>query len=113
MSTLSHRPRHRAASTTSSLVEEDISGTSVTRPAHMLRVDPRDPEGPARAQALRGPRLGQARSIGHGCEHMDGRAHALRATLWALLFTFVLGTLIIIGSRNLAHFDAALVGYTF
>ena len=44
---------------------------------------------------------------------MDRGTHALRATLWALLFTFVLGALIIIGSRNLAHFDAALVGYTF
>src|SRR5678815_3704668 len=37
----------------------------------------------------------------------------LRAGLWALAFTAVLGALIVIGSRNLAHFDAALVGYTF
>ncbi|MBZ0236808.1 MAG: MFS transporter [Deltaproteobacteria bacterium] len=44
---------------------------------------------------------------------MERQSDALRATLWALLFTFVLGALIIVGSRNLAHFDAALVGYTF
>jgi hypothetical protein len=30
-----------------------------------------------------------------------------------VLFTLVLGVLIVIGSRKLAHFDAALVGYTF
>jgi hypothetical protein len=38
---------------------------------------------------------------------------ALRAALWGGVFTIVLGALIVIGSRNLAHFDAALVGYTF
>jgi hypothetical protein len=31
---------------------------------------------------------------------------------WGLLFTAVLGVLVVVGSRNLAHFDAALVGYT-
>src|SRR5215213_1400214 len=35
------------------------------------------------------------------------------AAAWGLLFTIVLGALIVIGSRNLNHFDAALVGYTF
>jgi len=35
------------------------------------------------------------------------------ALAWGLLFTAVLGALIIFGSRNLQHFDAALVGYTF
>lgn len=44
---------------------------------------------------------------------MPPRAHAVRATVWGLLFSLVLGALIVIGSRNLAHFDAALVGYTF
>jgi hypothetical protein len=39
--------------------------------------------------------------------------HVARASLWAVLFTAVLGVLIVLGSRNLAHFDAALVGYTF
>ena len=38
---------------------------------------------------------------------------AVRAAAWGLAFTLVLGALIIMGSRNLAHFDAALVGYTF
>src|SRR5512138_3062952 len=40
-------------------------------------------------------------------------ASVVRAVAWGLLFTVVLGVLIILGSRNLAHFDAALVGYTF
>ncbi len=31
---------------------------------------------------------------------------------WGLLTTLVLGVLILIGSRNLAHFDAALAAYT-
>jgi hypothetical protein len=39
--------------------------------------------------------------------------HAVRASLWAVLFTVGLGGLVVLGSRNLAHFDAALVGYTF
>jgi hypothetical protein len=37
----------------------------------------------------------------------------LRAALSAVAVTVVLGLLIVSGSRNLAHFDAALVGYTF
>jgi hypothetical protein len=37
----------------------------------------------------------------------------LRAAVWAILFTAALAGLIVLGSRNLAHFDAALVGYTF
>jgi hypothetical protein len=37
----------------------------------------------------------------------------LRATVWGIAFTAILGALIVAGSRNLAHFDAALVGYTF
>jgi hypothetical protein len=41
------------------------------------------------------------------------RSVNLRAALWAVLFTSILGALIVFGSRNLAHFDAALVGYTF
>lgn len=36
-----------------------------------------------------------------------------RAGAWALVFTGLLALLIVIGSRNLNHFDAALVGYTF
>ncbi|HET7274854.1 MAG TPA: hypothetical protein VFI91_06720 [Longimicrobiaceae bacterium] len=36
-----------------------------------------------------------------------------RATLWGTIVTVALGAAIIVGSRNLAHFDAALVGYTF
>jgi len=35
------------------------------------------------------------------------------ATGWGTFFTLILAALIIVGSRNLQHFDAALVGYTF
>lgn len=37
----------------------------------------------------------------------------LKAFGWATAFTAALAALIVLGSRNLAHFDAALVGYTF
>ena len=37
----------------------------------------------------------------------------IRAAAWGLLFTTVLAALIVLGSRGLEHFDAALVGYTF
>jgi hypothetical protein len=37
----------------------------------------------------------------------------IRPALWGLLLTLLLGILILVGSRNLAHFDAALVAYTF
>jgi hypothetical protein len=36
-----------------------------------------------------------------------------RAALWAVSTTAVLAALIVLGSRNLARFDAALVAYTF
>ncbi len=35
------------------------------------------------------------------------------AGIWGTLFTGILAILIVVGSRNLQHFDAALVGYTF
>src|SRR5665213_3387290 len=37
----------------------------------------------------------------------------LRAALRGVVATCSLGVLILVGSRNLAHFDAALVAYTF
>ncbi len=36
-----------------------------------------------------------------------------RPIFWAVLVTAVLAGLIVVGSRNLTHFDAALVAYTF
>jgi len=36
-----------------------------------------------------------------------------KAILWGLLVAGALAALIVLGSRNLQHFDAALVGYTF
>jgi hypothetical protein len=41
------------------------------------------------------------------------RREVIKATAWGLLVTLLLALLIVIGSRNLAHFDAALVAYTF
>jgi hypothetical protein len=43
----------------------------------------------------------------------DGSVSRLRAALWGLAVAAILAALIVVGSRNLAHFDAALVGYTF
>lgn len=37
----------------------------------------------------------------------------VRASAWGLGVTVLLGVLIVVGSRNLAHFDAALIAYTF
>jgi len=44
---------------------------------------------------------------------MRGRAYVARAVFWGLVATTLLAVLIVVGSRNLQHFDAALVGYTF
>jgi hypothetical protein len=41
------------------------------------------------------------------------RKETFIAGAWATLFTLIVAGLIVLGSRNLAHFDAALVGYTF
>lgn len=41
------------------------------------------------------------------------RPEVVRASLWGIALTAVMAVLIVIGSRNLVHFDAALVGYTF
>jgi hypothetical protein len=38
---------------------------------------------------------------------------AVRATAWGLAAALLLATLVVVGSRNLDHFDAALVGYLF
>jgi uncharacterized membrane protein (DUF441 family) len=41
------------------------------------------------------------------------KKETIRAGGWGTLFTLIVTGLIVVGSRNLAHFDAALVGYTF
>jgi nitrate reductase gamma subunit len=41
------------------------------------------------------------------------RREVMIATAWGILTTLILAGLIVAGSRNLAHFDAALVAYTF
>jgi hypothetical protein len=37
----------------------------------------------------------------------------VKAAAWGVLFTGALAVLVVLGSRTLDHFDAALVGYTF
>lgn len=44
---------------------------------------------------------------------MRVRREVIRAVSWGIATTLTLAILIVVGSRNLAHFDAALVGYTF
>jgi hypothetical protein len=41
------------------------------------------------------------------------RGEKIRAAAWGVAATALLAGLIVVGSRRLAHFDAALVGYTF
>jgi hypothetical protein len=41
------------------------------------------------------------------------RREVVKATGWGLAVTLLLAALIVAGSRNLSHFDAALVAYTF
>lgn len=41
------------------------------------------------------------------------KRESIIASIYGFLFTLVLALLIYFGSRNLSHFDAALVGYTF
>ncbi len=41
------------------------------------------------------------------------QAERIRAATWGILLTALLAAAIVVGSRNLQHFDAALVGYTF
>ena len=42
-----------------------------------------------------------------------GARSVLGPIVWGGGVTLLLSALILVGSRNLAHFDAALVGYTF
>src|SRR5690349_16584598 len=44
---------------------------------------------------------------------IKNRRESLKATAVAFLLTTALALLVVVGSRNLDHFDAALVGYTF
>ncbi len=41
------------------------------------------------------------------------KPEVFRCAAWGVLTTSLLGVMIIVGSRNLAHFDAALIAYTF
>jgi len=51
--------------------------------------------------------------VPHGAERFEiMRPEVRRATVRGIAVTVVLAVLILVGSRNLAHFDAALVAYT-
>ena len=41
------------------------------------------------------------------------KLEVIKAACWGFFAAGILAALIVIGSRNLSHFDAALVGYTF
>jgi hypothetical protein len=41
------------------------------------------------------------------------RLEVVKAAAWGTTATLILAVLIVVGSRNLSHFDAVLVGYTF
>jgi hypothetical protein len=41
------------------------------------------------------------------------KREVLRCAMWGTLTTSLLGVMIVVGSRNLSHFDAALIAYTF
>ncbi len=41
------------------------------------------------------------------------RLEVVKAAAWGIVATIILAVLIVVGSRNLSHFDAVLVGYTF
>lgn len=64
----------------------------------------------ANERAFRPSDVEWARSLPIGARQTLER---VRAGAWATLVTAVLAALIVVGSRNLQHFDAALVGYTF
>ncbi|HXT68744.1 MAG TPA: MFS transporter [Vicinamibacterales bacterium] len=44
---------------------------------------------------------------------LQGQIDRIKAGAWATLMTFTLAAAIVVGSRRLQHFDAALVAYTF
>ncbi|MBA3468173.1 MAG: MFS transporter [Herpetosiphonaceae bacterium] len=44
---------------------------------------------------------------------MNVQRSVIKAVIWGISTTTILGIMIAVGSRNLAHFDAALVAYTF
>ncbi len=44
---------------------------------------------------------------------MNVQRSVIKAVIWGISTTTILGLMIALGSRNLAHFDAALVAYTF
>src|SRR5574340_1013907 len=46
-------------------------------------------------------------------DHPIIKPEVATATAWGLAGALLLAVLIVVGSRNLSHFDAALVGYTF
>jgi hypothetical protein len=52
-------------------------------------------------------------AFGHKAFIVLAMKHRVRATVYGLIATVAMAVLIYVGSRRLANFDAALVGYTF
>ena len=48
-----------------------------------------------------------------GSDRMLAVRQVMKPAAWGIGVTLFLSVLIVAGSRNLSHFDAALVGYTF
>ncbi len=59
------------------------------------------------------PARGRQTRIGIGCGRPLMKREVGKALGWGMLVAGLLGAMVLIGSRNLAHFDAALVAYTF
>ena len=64
----------------------------------------------ANERAFRPGDVAWTRSLPAGARHALER---VRAAAWGTLVAATLAAVIVVGSRNLDHFDAALVGYTF
>src|SRR4249919_661075 len=52
-------------------------------------------------------------TYGHSLVRQPMRREVVIATVAGTIATAILAALVVVGSRRLSHFDAALVGYTF
>ena len=63
--------------------------------------------------SVHAPHSARSKPSPASCRWRLQRGHKRTASGWGLLVSAILAALIVAGSRNLEHFDAALVGYTF
>src|SRR5262245_60010914 len=81
------------------------------RPAPAVRTHPRCLLGPADNRPTGANR--PLATVATAAENVRMTREQRKAIFWGLLTAGVLALAIFIGSRNLKHIDAALVGYTF